>query len=59
MGLRHSYTQHLCPTQDAHLLLISDRAHVFGLDLACMLSIVLPIVNDAVLHMGVGAILDI
>ena len=57
--MRHSYTQHLCPTQDAHLPLISDRAHVFGLDLGCMLSFVRSILNDAVLHMGVGAILDI
>jgi hypothetical protein len=58
LSLRDSYTQHLCPTQDAHLALISDGAHVFGLDMGSMLSIVLCILNGAVLHAGVAAILD-
>src|SRR5277367_4461926 len=55
LGGRSSYTQHLCPTQDTHLVLISDGAHVFGCDKCSILSIVLLI---AVLHTGAAPILD-
>jgi hypothetical protein len=55
--VKYSYAQHLCSTQHAHLELISDGAHVFGLDGSSSQKEV-SIPERGFLHTGSGAILD-